>query len=69
MVLLFHPNPMTEKTEGKGTRVGVAVAFAAIVLLALIMAASWYFLKGSKSDKAPGAPQSKLGVNEIHLTA
>jgi hypothetical protein len=49
-----------EKTEPTTARVGVFMAFAVIFLLALLIAACWYYCQGKKSDKTPEAPRSCL---------
>ena len=47
--------------EPKRVRVGSAVLFAIILLLALTAAAGWYYLVGSKAKGAPGTPQTSNG--------
>jgi hypothetical protein len=49
--------------EPKQVRLGTAVLFGIILLLALTAAACWYYLVGSKGKRAPGTPQaSSYGV-------
>jgi hypothetical protein len=47
---------MDKPTDPPKVRAEVVVAFVAILIIALTVAISWYYLQGRKTEKAPEAP-------------
>jgi flagellar basal body-associated protein FliL len=54
-----------DKIEPKGTKLGLVAVFVIVFLLALTLAACWYFFIGGKTKSSPETPKPNAGFSTI----